>query len=58
MPYPDNMPSSRRTTADYCCLNDECETRFWSVRGTQDLGDFTPDDEDDTKCPECGTEGK
>ena len=49
--YPDGMSSAYRTEADYSCK--KCDKK-WDVSGTHDLGGFTPDDEIDQKCPDCG----
>lgn len=39
--------------------NYECPQCFnvWSVDGSSELGGWTPDNEDDAICPECGGEG-
>jgi hypothetical protein len=38
----------------YC---EECETQ-WEVCGSEELGGWTPDNEESTCCPTCGDEGK
>lgn len=58
MPYPDNMPSSQRRTVTFHCTNPDCENKGWEVPGVHDLGTFTADYDEDTLCPDCGTEGE
>lgn len=57
MPYPDNMPPSRRAVEEFRCTNPECEMKSWEVSGVHDLGTFRADNDDDVFCPDCGKEG-
>lgn len=58
MPYPDNMPAARKSTADFRCKNEDCAQKSWEVDGMVDCGAWFADNEDDTICPSCGQEGE
>jgi len=53
-----NMPSARKGKSEYRCPNPDCDMKAWEVFGVHDLGTFTPDDDKDTECPQCGAEGE
>ncbi len=57
MPYPDNMPSSRRFWETVHCTNPDCG-HTWEAEFITDCGMTGFYNEDDAICPECGEEGE
>lgn len=53
MPYPDDMRSAYRKTDEIFCR--DCGYYF-EVEGIVDMGSWDPVNEDDMRCPKCGSE--
>lgn len=54
--YPDDLPPPSRGFDEVCCENEDCERwgKYFYIYGEVDLGIFTPDDESEYECEECG----